>query len=179
MTDTRKTLWSDEDGVIAIYEHHAYRTVIGNDTLFMTPGVHYFKTLKPDTKIITAYELLNKKVPFHILTNVLTNPETLASEHISDKIEWTHEHVPFIDMNTQFSAIQIPKYKFAQRLLGRPLCKKDILVSDFNNDLIPWENAGGCGVKYLNGLNSEESFSGYKIYPDWTPEDIEKFILTL
>lgn len=176
---TEKTLWSDEDGVIAIYEHHAYHNIIGDDTLFMTPGVHYFKTLKPDTKIITAYELLKDVLPVHVLTNILTNPEELAKEHELDKIDWTHKHMPFIDISTQFDTIQMPKYQYAQHVLKRKLTKSDILISDFNNDLIPWEKAGGCGVKYLNGLNSDTSFKGYKIQTDWTPKQIKDFILNI
>lgn len=87
--------------------------------------------------------------------------------------------MPFLDIDNQFYAIQIPKYIKAQEILGRKLNKTDILISDYNNDLIPWENAGGTGIKYLNGQNSADSFNGAKITLDMTPTQIKSFIMSL
>lgn len=176
----QKTIWSDEDGVIAIYEPHAYSIPHGKNSLFLTPDVHYFMSLRADTRITKAYETLQTKhkLPICVLTN-LTEQYPLWEEHKADKIKWTKNAMPFLDMETQFHAIHTPKYKFAEDKLKRPLCKTDILISDYNHDLIPWEEAGGTAVKYLNGINSEDSFSGAKIYPDWTSEQISDFLLTL
>lgn len=175
----QKTIWSDEDGVIAIYEPHAYKIPTNGNSLFMTPNIHYFMSLDEDTRIIEAYKQLQQHdIPLHVLTN-LTDSHPLYEEHEIDKIEWTSKVMPFLDMTTQFHAIHVPKYQFAQQTLQRSLCKTDILISDYNNDLIPWETAGGTGVKYLNGINSEDSFAGAKIFPEWTSEHIKDFILTL
>ena len=181
MTTYQKTLWSDQDGVITKYERHAYTVLLEDgNTLFMTPNAHYFRNLNPDNRIIRAYELLQKEnnLSVHVLTN-LTDFYPIWKEHKQDKIEWTKDNMPFINIETQYDTIHIPKYLKAQRILGRQLVETDILVSDYNPDLIPWENAGGTAVKYLNGINSEDSFSGLKIYPEMSPNDIREFILDI
>lgn len=178
---SQKTLWSDQDGVIAEYEYHAYTIPLEDgNTLFMKPNAHYFRTLTPDNRIIKAYELLQQEnnLPVHVLTN-LTDYYPIWKEHRQDKIEWTKEYMPFINIETQYDTIHIPKYLKAQKILQRPLTETDILISDYNPDLTPWENAGGTAVKYLNGINSEDSFSGLKIYPHMSSNDIREFILEL
>ena len=109
----------------------------------------------------------------------ITAPIALADEHKLDKKIWTSEKMPFLDINTQFYAIQMPKYVKAQQLLNRELRKTDILISDYNKDLIPWEKAGGTGIKYLNGQNNPDSFTGAKITLDMTPTQIKSFIMSL
>lgn len=179
------TVWSDKDGVIAVYEPYVYKPKDPNETpLFMQEGVHYYKKCKADKRIINAYKLINKDYPdvlFIVLTNVVdsTAPISLAKEHMTDKKIWISKKMPFLDINNQFYAIQVPKYIKAQELLGRKLNKNDILISDYNNDLIPWENAGGTGIKYLNGQNSADSFDGAKITLDMTPTQIKSFIMSL
>ena len=179
------TIWSDKDGVIAVYEPHVYRPKDPNETpLFMQKGVHYYRNCEADNRIIEAYRLIQEEypdVPFAVITNVvdITAPIALADEHKLDKKIWTSEKMPFLDINTQFYAIQMPKYVKAQQLLNRELRKTDILISDYNKDLIPWEKAGGTGIKYLNGQNNPDSFDGAKITPDMTPTQIKSFIMSL
>lgn len=175
-----KTLWSDEDGVIAVYEPHAYKTDSNGISLFTTPNVHYFMQLEKDKRIIDAYEKLQEEyhLPVCVLTN-LTDIHPLYEEHQSDKSQWTQNAMPFLNMQEQFFSIHVPKWQFAIKKLNRPLCKTDILVSDYNNDLLPWENAGGTGVKYLNGINSDDSFQGAHIQTNWSTEQIIEYILAL
>lgn len=179
MKRPEKTLWSDEDGVIAVYEPHAYKTDSNGNSLFTTPNVHYFMQLEKDERIIQAYQdLQQKNLPVCVLTN-LTDIHPLYEEHQSDKSQWTKNAMPFLDMQKQFFTIHVPKWQYAMERLKRPLCKTDILVSDYNNDLIPWEQAGGTGVKYLNGINSDESFKGAHIPMYWSAEQIVNYILSL
>lgn len=175
-----KTLWSDEDGVIAVYEPDAYRVKINGYTLFETPGIHYFDRLNPDTRIISAYKTLaeNDSLRVHVITNI-TDDDPLKEEHETDKRKWTHRHMPFIDIDTEFNILQIPKRHFVESILGRPLCKTDILISDYNKDLIPWIEGGGTAIKYLNGINDRSSFNGPSIEPDWSSETIRNFIISL
>lgn len=175
-----KTLWSDEDGVIAIYEPHAYKTDLHGNSIFTTPNVHYFMQLEKDTRIIDVYHALQTthNLPVRVLTN-LTDLHPLYEEHSTDKHTWTKQAMPFLNMQQQFFSIHVPKYQFAQEKLQRPLCKTDILVSDYNRDLIPWQHAGGTGVKYLNGINSDDSFQGAHIQQNWSIEQIIEYILAL
>lgn len=176
----KKTLWSDEDGVIAVYEPHAYRPDKNQTPLWMQPDIHYYENLTPDMRIISVYQNLQTRyrLPVIVLTNI-TDMEPLSTEHANDKYKWTKKHLPYLNMDNQFFPIQIPKCQFAIWKLQRPLMKTDILISDYNHDLVPWENAGGTGVKYLNGINSEDSFPGAKIYPEWSTDQIQDYILSL
>lgn len=175
------TLWSDEDGVIAVYEPSAYRTPVNEEghTLFTLPGSRYFLSCRPDTTMIEAYRLLDamNAVPVHVITNI-TEDDPLSKEHTEDKYEWTKKVMPFINMHTQFSVIRIPKHAFASEMLQRKLLPTDILISDYNHDLIPWEEAGGTGIKYLNGINSPDSFDGLKISYEMSSDNIRTFILS-
>lgn len=181
MTNNNKiTLWSDEDGVIAVYEPHAYQGENEDNLPFMQPGIRYFKGLKPDTTIIRFYELLQNKdnIPVTVLTNIVNNPKT-AKEHENDKTGWTAKHMPFLDIHRQFYVIPIPttKAEKAMELLGRPLKKTDILISDYNNDLEAWSAAGGTGIKYSNGINNPNSWPGLKIHSDDSPDTIRNHFL--
>lgn len=91
------TIWSDKDGVIAVYEPHVYRPKDPNETpLFMQKGVHYYRNCEADNRIIEAYRLIQEEypdVPFAVITNVvdITAPIALADEHKLDKKIWTSE----------------------------------------------------------------------------------------
>lgn len=180
MIKPKPTLWSDEDGVIAVYERHAYQSQTNQPPLWLQPSVHYYKQLQPDERIIEAYRQLqtSHRLPVTVLTNITTQYPVYL-EHWMDKKEWTQEHMPFLDVSKQFFAIQIPKCEFARRKLHRQLEPTDILISDYNNDLIPWQKAGGTAVKYLNGLNSQDSFPGPSIPTNWNPDAIRDYILSL
>ena len=163
------TLWCDQDGVIAKYERHAY---VGEDPLFLTPNIHYYRNLEPDQRIIQALQSLYEYgYQPKILTN-LTDRYPVWMEHQADKREWTRQYLPFLNIDTDFYAIHVPKYQAAIQLLKRTLQPTDILISDFNNDLSGWTDAGGTAIKYLNGLNSAVSFDGVKLFEHMTSDDI-------
>lgn len=174
------TLWSDEDGVIAVYEPHAYQGDDENNLPFMEPGIRYFNGLEPDTTIIRFYRLLQEKdkIPVTVLTNIIDRQDTIA-EHTSDKKAWTARHMPFLDMHKQFHVIPIPvtKAETAKKILGRPLKTTDILISDYNKDLETWSAEGGTGIKYSNGINNPDSWPGLKIHTEDSPDTLRtKFL---
>lgn len=177
MTGQQPTLWSDQDGVIAIYDMNLYRKSEHNpNPLFFQANAHCYQTCLPDQRIINCYEKLNRKMDLHVLTN-LTHVFPLWMEHQQDKIQWTMQHLPFLDIQNQYHTIHSPKWKFAQEFLHRPLQKTDILISDYNEDLIPWNHAGGTAVKYLNDINSPDSYTGPHIMKHWNEINIIDYIL--
>lgn len=54
-----------------------------------------------------------------------------------------------------------------------------ILIDDFNPNLRNWEAAGGTAVKYINGLNSPESFNGLCLFKTWPVEQCMNALLAL
>lgn len=165
------TVWSDQDGCLAEYEPSVYREITSNGkTLFMTPGVHYFRSCNPNIRLIDAYQKLQNdyNIPVYVITNIILDDE-LRHEHATDKKEWIHQYMAFLPED-HFKTTHAKKWEEALNILNRPLTESDILISDYNQDLIPWEDHGGTGIKYLNGLNSADSFTGLRI-PDGSSAD--------
>lgn len=154
------TLWCDMDGVIAVYEPHAY---IGPKPLFLRPEQHYFATVQPNPSMIHALkDLTEHAVSVRLISNILFSP--VAGEQKADKQKWADRYLPFLS-RTPILFLHEEKYKGVLRETGA-LYKTDLLVSDYNKDLVPWNRAGGTGVKYLNGINSPNSYTGPQIPPD-------------
>lgn len=175
----KPTLWSDQDGVIAQYEHHAWKpSEINPNPIGFCHGAHYFLNVPPNDTIIHTYEEMNHQLEFHVITNLIDD-EILTTEHAMDKKIWTQNHMPYLNQKDQYHIITVPKWQYAQSFLRRPLRITDILISDYNKDLEPWIHAGGTAVKYLNGLNSQSSFQGPCIQSNWNPTQITQFLIEL
>ena len=171
------TLWSDMDGVIAIYDVNGFR---GNNPPFLIKDGHYFAKCRPDERIINALMTLEKNhYPANIVSNVIDSDATLALEHELDKRAWITQYISFLHHTLQFAAITQSKAEYAMQQLNRPLKPTDLLISDYNKDLVLWNNAGGTGIKYLNGINDPSSYDGPKIQQQWTSDEIADYIMRL
>ena len=173
-----KILFTDVDGVVAIYERHAYKPENSAEKpLWLRKNSHYFATVKPDYRIIDAYENLHEDYGIQICA--ITNIPDLADmidEHYSDKFEWAQIYLPFINSDTRLVITVQPKFIEAEKILNRKLTKDDILISDYNKDLTTWTANGGTAIKYLNGQNSAESWDGLNIPSDMGTKDIISFL---
>lgn len=162
----------DMDGVLAEYKKEHYE---GNDAPFNQKENGLFTRLKPNETMTTLLKLFNlNSIPYYILTK--TAHPTLYGEHIRDKKIWIKEHIPFALPYTIF--VRKSKPITVERLLSQNnLQKKHVLIDDFNENLRNWKLQGGTAIKYLNGINSASSFSGYKIYSDMEAEEIYDFLI--
>lgn len=175
-----KRIWSDMDGVVAIYEREVYIGDYSPNALeqdkpkfLKEPG--YFRTCKPDKRMIKALEILTeRRYDIHILTNIAES--NIEEFHKLGKLAWLQEHMPFINVSTNFHAIEMAKYRYIESTLARPLTNTDILISDFNEDVKPWTSHGGTGIKYLNSINSADSYNGANIPLELKPDGIADFI---
>lgn len=177
MTD--KIIFTDMDGVIARYKRADYagdysENAAHEDKPRFLREPDFFVTCEPDAKIIEAFRIIaDNGMKIMVLSNIMETP--LAEGHINGKRIWLEKHMPFI---AAFHPINIPKVAYAENeLLKRSLTMSDVLISDFNNDVVPWDMHGGTGVKYINGLNSPESYKGYKLMPEWTSNQIANFLI--
>lgn len=174
MTNNKPILWCDQDGVLAIYEHHAYK---GNDPLYLQEHKHYFLNLHPDTKMIEAVHLMQSFFEVHIITNIAATMSTfLQMEHTADKINWLHRYMPFIPTKN-IHVTSCTKNDFAEAYMDRPLTSYDFLISDYNKDLTRWKQANGTGFKYCNGLNNPKSWDGNRLLTTYTSKQIAKLII--
>lgn len=189
-----KTLWFDMDGVLAIYERDAYIKADKDlPSKFETKNQNYFISCQPDPKMINV--LLNiiksNKIKQIFITTKLTNDADLALEHKCDKLSWLNIHLeyhlykykenhPNVELPTvSFIASPLDKHISAELHLGRPLSVMDILIDDYNPNLIKWSDNGGTAIKYGNNINNLMSFNGIILQPTMSEDDITQYILTL
>lgn len=159
MKNKVNTFW-DLDGVIFKYEREAY---VGDNPTYANPG--YFRKREIDN---VAYALLEKaRKDASCTINILSRGSTRLDEEqrkniIEDKKNNVSDVIPWLP-DTNILITELSKVEEAVLKLGRSLSKNDILIDDFNENLISWTNAGGSAIKYLNGLNSESSYDGPKL----------------
>ncbi len=156
------TIFVDMDGVIAKYDRHAYdrnNGPIPGVALFEHEESHYFLSCEPDPKGILLLETMiaAKNTDVFILTTV--------AEHIpwaaDDKKKWLRTYCPKIDVERQLIITSSDKTEIAKaKMTSGQLSDKTILIDDFNKNLLAWHKAGGKAIKYLNGINSPDSWKG-------------------
>lgn len=183
----------DMDGVLVKYEKAAYT---GDNPQYKRPGYHYFRSLKPDPRMLAVMNALLEKCRneveegekyennVFILTTV-NNLGSIALEQINDKIEWLKEHVPSFDTKNNFIASITDKRNLAEAIKfdkshisvnGKILSIDDILIDDYNPNLTQWQEAGGTAIKYNNGINDPNSFSGLNLDINMTSEQIVELL---
>lgn len=165
-------IYFDMDGVLAIYEPDAY---IQPHPKFMRLNEHYYRSVKPDELMTHLFNqlCLCKHHKTYILTSVST-PLDIRSEQVIDKIQWLERYCPQIDIDNQFIVAATDKRDTISAIgISSP---SDILIDDFNRNLNHWKTVGGTAVKYCNGINSPDSFSGPKIYNTMKLHEIAKIL---
>lgn len=162
-----KNYYIDMDGVLALYDRDAYR---GNDPLFLRKNQHYFRNLKPDRKALELVDRLHHNSRYtgdkiYILTSLPMN-NAIFNEHFHDKIEWLAEWLPYIAIGDILISVT-SKRDAVEYIHDHTLTADDILIDDYNKNLVEWRDAGGTAIKYCNGLNDPTSFKGEVLYfPD-------------
>lgn len=180
------------DGVLALYERHAYPP---ESQLYCTLSKHYYRSVKPDKKMIRVFMALIRidtlrdfnenvskidKIRMHILSS-LTNRGDVYLEQMNDKKDWCRKHIdasPTKNYNMHFAGSN-KRYIGEALSDNRKLSRKDILIDDYNKNLQEWENAGGTAVKYCNGINSSDTWKGFCITENMTEDEIVNFLIAI
>lgn len=173
-----KCYYFDMDGVLAEYDRKGYE---GDNPQYLQKGTHYFKNRQPDTRAIMAVIIMlrnmKKQGAGYALKVISRMPpdEDLFLEDVADKAWWLKTFVPGLDTEAHFIATKCMKNDIVSAIkhgkIGN-LSKFDILVDDYNPNLIAWRDAGGTAVKWLNGINSPDSWDGPYISQDMDPNRI-------
>ena len=145
----------DMDGVIVKYERDAY---VGENPRWLQPG--YFRKCEPDETGVQLLKYFMKMLPLD--TFIATGVHTMyRNGMVLDKLNWIVEHVPEFDIGTRFIANSaLDKSALFEHLRMSSLNKHDVLIDDYNPRLFNWEMRGGTAIKYLNGINSRNSWHG-------------------
>lgn len=161
-------LYFDLDGVVFHYERQAYQ---GNNPIFNRVGSHYFRDLEPDLVIgsVISSLLLQKDTrrinKINFISTISPSHEMYLEMYKDKSYSLLELFGPLFDLTT-FIACHRNKgqtIKFIEQ--KEKLEPTDILIDDFNRNLIEWEEQGGTAIKYINGVNSEDSWDGYIIKP--------------
>lgn len=175
-----KRFFFDADGVLFLYEREAY---VGEDPIWLRKNQHYFRNLTPDKKMLEVVDMLSAKARYtddeiYILTS-LSNNGIIFNEHFHDKIVSFHKWFPYIDIDHILISTG-PKRDVVEYVTNNPITENDILIDDFNRNLVEWRNSGGISIKYCNGINDPASFDGKKLLSQTqSPDDMLRYLLNL
>ena len=151
------------DGVIVQYTLADY---LGENPVWLRPNGHYYRNRLPDRKMLAFVDELIRICRYtgdevFILTS-LKNDGAIFNEHFHDKIVWLKNWLPAIDIDHIIISVT-EKREAAEYINGQTLTENDILIDDYNKNLISWQKANGTSIKDLNGINTPDSFDGMKL----------------
>ena len=150
------------DGGLARYDRTAYDRNNGpapGIALFEHEKSHYFRHCMPDPIAISMIKELLKdnSCEVYILTSIAPHIPWASA----DKQTWLSQNLPEFDTATHLIIADSDKAETILVLKKLKQLNSDmILIDDYNKNLEDWTNAGGTAVKYLNGINSPDTFDG-------------------
>lgn len=118
------------------------------DRMLHIPGYYY--SLQPNQELVDGVLLFHQRhpeIPIYITT------QALSSQAAKEKILWSLEKLPFL---TEDEIIIIPYGENKVDYIPGVAMLGDVMVDDFNKNLIEAYEAGIHPVKYLNGINSRD-----------------------
>lgn len=133
-------IYFDMDGVLAKWQIDAKFEEIFEP--------NYFKNLPKWNGYHLLKELLKKyKNKIYILSAYLTD----VPYPLEDKNSWLNKFFPEIEKTHR---IFVPYGHDKNDFVDAKDC---ILIDDFSKNLFSWEESGGIGIKYINGINSNNN----------------------
>lgn len=167
-----RNYYFDMDGVVVEYNIGAFT---GDDPLYLQKNAHYFRDLEPDYRMLEVIDTMFKRSRYsgdhiYLLTSIPMNG-AIFNEHFHDKITWINKWLPYLDINSILISVT-SKRDAVEYIQNHQLSEKDILIDDYNKNLMDWQKNGGVSVKYCNGINTPESFDGIRVYHTWSAEEI-------
>jgi len=142
---TMLKIFFDMDGTLA-----EYRNLILSEDDFKAAG--YFSTLRQQNNVVRASKLLSERedVEVYALTAVYMD----VKAPIEEKNRWLDEIAPWI---TPDHRIFVPVGKNKADYIPGGIDKSCVLIDDYTDNLLKWEQSGGIGIKIMNGLNGHSS----------------------
>jgi 5'(3')-deoxyribonucleotidase len=160
----------DMDGTLARFYAH-------NACLELMHEEGFFGALAEYETAVKAVDILAKKMGVNValLSACIDTPYCRQ-----EKEAWCIEHfastIPVILCKTRVS-----KAEMVEKILGRKLTKKDILIDDYSANLVDWEEHGGTAIKFRNEINgigtNGTNFRGPQVFYTWEAKEIVSEIL--
>lgn len=132
-------IFIDMDGTLV-----EWKNIKSNSELYQKG---YYESLKPNKNILEeTKKLIKEGKDIYILSSFLVDSDYALSE----KNKWLDEHLPELSFNKR---IFVPYGDIKYKYLPSKITSNDYLIDDYTKNLLEWNEAGGTGIKFLNGIN--------------------------
>ena len=116
----------------------------------------YYANLEPNYFLLNEIRRLIKNgEDIYILSTFLPDSQYALQE----KNEWINRYLPELSNKKRIFV----KYNDNKKdYIDGGITSSDYLIDDYTKNLIDWKNAGGTGIKYLNGINhTNKTWNGF------------------
>lgn len=129
----------DMDGTLA-----EWKNIASNNELYQKG---YYENLKPNNHILNETKnLIKEGKDIFILSSFLSDSDYALKE----KNNWLDKYLPELPKGKRiFVPYGDSKYKY----IPNKITAFDYLIDDHTKNLLDWKEAGGTGIKFLNGIN--------------------------
>lgn len=129
----------DMDGTLA-----EWRDIKSNSELYQKG---YYESLKPNNCLLEEVKKLIKEgKDIYILSSFLSDSDYALKE----KNIWLNKYLPELPVQKR---IFVPYGDVKYKYLPSKITSFDYLIDDHTKNLLDWKEAGGTGIKFLNGIN--------------------------
>ncbi|MCI9093674.1 MAG: hypothetical protein HFF36_07865 [Coprobacillus sp.] len=143
----------DMDGTMAVWNN------VSNEELYRE---NYFLNLDVNDEMIALVNQLLKEGK-----EVYSCSHFLEDSHyaLKEKNEWLDIHLPLLNNEHRvFIPYGQSKAEYFNEHGLTPITNTDFLIDDYTPNLFQWEELGGTGIKFLNGINhTHKTWQGIKI----------------
>ena len=161
----KKKIFFDLDGTLARFHEEDWQDGMFKDG--------FFKILKPYKEFTRVVNSLASEDDFEVF--VLSAAPT--EQGVYDKKVWTENNLPSVNKDNvivMISDCKTTKPEYVRKLFGKTLTKDDIIVDDYNVNLVQWEEAGGTAIKAVNDFNNKKHIAPHwdgKVYDIFSGEE--------
>ena len=152
----------DMDGTLAIYPKE--------EKWWLIPGI--FKELKPQKQVIEAAKKLIAAGEDVYVLSAYAKGSPEVRDH---KNEWLDKYLP--ELKAENRIFVFCGENKAEAIGG--ISETDVLIDDYNVNLVEWFEAGGTAIKILNGINHKKSWKGVSIKAIGSVDAIVSALTTL
>ena len=129
----------DMDGTLA-----EWRDIKSNSELYQKG---YYESLKPNNYLLEEVKnLIKEGKDIYILSSFLSDSDYALKE----KNIWLNKYLPELPVQKR---IFVPYGDVKYKYLPSKITFFDYLIDDHTKNLLDWKEAGGTGIKFLNGIN--------------------------
>ena len=148
----------DIDGVLRVYDRNDY--VQNSDGTYPYHQRGHYANKEADKTAVYLFNRCVKSCKGNVFV-ITSIPKIPTSNYvIIDDIIWLDNKVDDFDLGAHLIAPKSDKFTHIEWIRESTLKKSDILIDDWNDNLYSWMAKGGTAIKYLNGINSAESWNG-------------------